>query len=927
MLKDKGSVVVGPARGMERVGALASAIRGVKTMPHGCSRREALRQTTGMDDALGTRHIPLHGFRRTLARSALAAVFASLLPLYSVTAQVAPAADAVRDVDLPAGTLAAALDALGTQSGLHLNYPSALVAGQQGRAVHGRMSWRDALNRLLQDSGLAYRQTSNNSIVITRSQQSAQSSGAAVPAHPATTIPPAPPAVSNLSSVTVTGTRIRGGTTPSPVITIDSAQIHEEGFSDLGEVIRSVPQNFSGGQNPGVAAVSSGPDSNQNLTGGSGIDLRGLGPDATLTLLNGRRMSYGGFSQAVDISAIPVEAVERIEIVPDGASAIYGSDAVGGVANVVLKPDFNGVTLGTRYGGATDGGLITHEYNATAGTTWATGGLIVAGEKTSNDPIYSDQRDYTRSMYRPSTLWQGSDLRSGLFSLHQSLGDAVELHLDALGNNRNSYIDYAYPTVYNPYDVKTKTTLLAPGLDVQLPNDWTLTLSGAVGKEKNSVAQPTVNRADGAITADGLSAYRNKSLTYEIGAEGPLFTLPGGEVRLATGAGYRHNDFLYLLGGTTNADGDESSRFAYAELNLPLVGPEQGIGGIKRLELTGAVRTEDGDYGSVTTPKFGMIYSPSADFSLKASWGKSFKAPTLDQRYFAGYALYYPAATFGKGYPTDATVLALSGGNSGLHPERAQTWSASLAFHPEALPQFETELTWFDIDYTQRVVRPIVNNDVLGNPIYADFVDYNPAEAAQATAIANAGNFSNYVGTPYDASKVVAIIDDRYTNASRQRIKGVDLSGSYRFDFGAERLTVRGSASWLDSTQSLTATQSPYDLAGTLFYPAKLNGRAGAVWQQGGFAASLFGNYKSGVTNTLDGKKGASFTTFDTTLHYDTNARDDAWSNVALELSVQNLLNRAPPLYTPISPNYPPYDSTNYSAVGRFVSLSVSKHW
>jgi outer membrane receptor protein involved in Fe transport len=99
------------------------------------------------------------------------------------------------------------------------------------------------------------------------------------------------------------------------------------------------------------------------------------------------------------------------------------------------------------------------------------------------------------------------------------------------------------------------------------------------------------------------------------------------------------------------------------------------------------------------------------------------------------------------------------------------------------------------------------------------------------------------------------------------------------------------------------------------------------VWGQGGFTASLFGNYKSGVINTLDGKKSSSFTTFDATLRYDTGARDDAWSNLALELSVQNLLNRAPPLYIPVSPHYTPYDSTNYSAVGRFVSLSVSKHW
>src|SRR3546814_19383184 len=77
-------------------------------------------------------------------------------------------------------------------------------------------------------------------------------------------------------------------------------------------------------------------------------------------------MAYSGFVQAVDISAIPIEAVERIEIVADGASAIYGSDAVGGLANVILKRDFDGVTVGARYGPAPAGGLATPEYALTA---------------------------------------------------------------------------------------------------------------------------------------------------------------------------------------------------------------------------------------------------------------------------------------------------------------------------------------------------------------------------------------------------------------------------------------------------------------------------------------------------------------------------------------------------------------------------------
>jgi hypothetical protein len=236
------------------------------------------------------------------------------------------------------------------------------------------------------------------------------------------------------------------------------------------------------------------------------------------------------------------------------------------------------------------------------------------------------------------------------------------------------------------------------------------------------------------------------------------------------------------------------------------------------------------------------------------------------------------------------------------------------------------ELTGFDIDYTERVVQPITGTAVLGNPIYAEFVDYDPTEAAQAAALANASNFYNFAGTPYDASKVVAIVDGRYVNAARQRTKGLDLSGSYRTEVGTGRMTIRGSVSWLDSTQQLTAAQSPHALAGTLFYPPKLSGRLGAVWDRRGLSAAAFVNYKGGVRDLARQETTASFTTVDAALRYTINGQGPL-SGLSFALSAQNLLNRAPPLYVTTSLTNTPYDSTNYSAVGRFLSLSVSKHW
>lgn len=366
-------------------------------------------------------------------------------------------------------------------------------------------------------------------------------------------------------------------------------------------------------------------------------------------------------------------------------------------------------------------------------------------------------------------------------------------------------------------------------------------------------------------------------------------------------------------------------------MNLPLIGQDQSVAGVRRLTLTAAVRTEDYDsFGGVTTPKLGLSYDPNADFTFKVSWGKSFKAPTLHQQNWTQTAYLYPARTLGgAGFSAQDTALYLNGGRSDLDPETARTWSGSLVYRPAAAPGLEIELTGFDIDYTDRVVQAIAGNGFiqsLSDPIYAEFVTYDPTPGQQAATLAGM-NFSNVASVPYDPSRVVAIVDARFINVARQTIRGVDLSGAYRFDLAQGHMTLRGSASWLDSSQQTSSAQSTFDLAGTLFNPAQVNGRLGAVWNEGGFTASAFANYTSGVTNTVRGETTASFTTFDTSLRYVTGERG-ALSGLAFAISMQNVFNRAPPFATPAQIIYSlPYDPTNHSAVGRFLSVSVSKHF
>uniref|UniRef100_UPI00192E03A4 TonB-dependent receptor n=1 Tax=Luteimonas saliphila TaxID=2804919 RepID=UPI00192E03A4 len=711
-----------------------------------------------------------------------------------------------------------------------------------------------------------------------------------------------------------------------PVITIGAEHIREEGFTDLGEVIRSVPQNFGGGQNPGVMGTSGGAG-HQDVSGGSALNLRGLGADASLTLLNGRRLAYDGFAQAVDISAIPVEAVERLDIVPDGASALYGSDAVGGVANVILVRDFDGLAVRARHGAATGGGLATREYTATAGSTWSTGGAIVALKDASADPIRADQRRFTRHLEEPYTIYNTWDTRSGLVSLHQGLGERAEFRLDALRTERETtkYYPQAGGHVRNTPDASV--SLVAPSLEVSLARDWSMTLGAAHGRNEAIDERHVVTGSESRLGS--RTGLYNRHRSYELGVEGPLFSMGGDTARLAAGVGMREDDFINRSELTGEGyGGEERARHVYAELRLPLVSPSAGVSGIRRLELNAAARTEDYEsFGRVTTPKLGLVYSPGRDVTLKASWGRAFKAPTASQRYQDKMAYLWSAAdTGGEGYPADATVLMSWGGNLDLAPERARTWTASIALHPEAVLGLEVELTAFGVDYTDRVVVPVNYQVALSDPAYAEFVQLSPTPAQQADLLAVYDSaFYNLSGTAYDPANVVAIVSSQFLNAASQEIKGVDLSGTYRFDVGPGRLTLRGSASWLDSVQKTSARQPEFDLSGTVFNPAEVNARLGAVWSSGGFTAAGFANYTAGVINRLATRmeKTASFTTWDATLNHEPRT----WPGITLGLSVQNLLDRDPPLYTVRNASFVPYDATNYSPIGRFVSVSIAKRW
>ena len=206
-----------------------------------------------------------------------------------------------------------------------------------------------------------------------------------------------------LQGVTVTGSLIPRAQieTASPTITITSEEMKREGCKNVYDALRAMPLangNVQDSQNT------------QGFTpGASTISLLGLDPSFTLVLMNGRPMAdfpflYNSTSNFVDLTTVPMMIVDHIDILPGNQSAIYGSAAIAGVVNIVLKQKMEGVTLNFRTGGFTDGGGASQRLQIGGGNSWGKLDALWALEFTKQNPIYYRQRGYTDSAADNPTL-------------------------------------------------------------------------------------------------------------------------------------------------------------------------------------------------------------------------------------------------------------------------------------------------------------------------------------------------------------------------------------------------------------------------------------------------------------------------------------------------------------------------------------------
>jgi len=855
-----------------------------------------------------------------------------------------------------------ALNAWAQQAKLQLIWPAGNEAAQQlSPRVVGRFPPREALQMLLKGSALEATMVDAQTVEIRPVAQAdtkritwdkenetrpplqvAQASNAMQKAV-APSSEPVPqdsknPSGKIIDEVVVTGSHIRGlNNSTSPVTVLDRSYIESTGLSTTSALIESLPQNFALTSQSGVLV----PGVSQSSVQGSSINLRGLGEGTTLVLLNGRRMASGFIGSAVDISALPLSLIDRVEVLTDGASAIYGSDAVGGVVNFILRRDLNGSETQLR-GGWADG---VDEYRASQGlgTSWDSGNVLFSFEYYKRSLLRANERDFTPGTPGIGSLLPADKNYSGMLSGRQNLTDDVAIFADALYTRRDSYNEGGRVILNERVSTTNPQVTTALGLDWAFAKEWAAEISASYAR----------NDLDQVQRSTDLGEYRVGAVfdvkTAEVKTDGTLFELAGGAVRAAVGIDWR----LEELSSHTQRTGapivgvkaDQTVRSAFAEVSVPIVGTNNAMSGIRRLELSLAGRYDDySNFGSSLDPHVGLMWEPALGLRLRAAYGTSYKAPKLtdyDTRFNDANAVYFtdPGVPGGVSHQ-----LWISGVGAGEYKaQESESLSFGVEFTPQSTPDLTLGVNYYRIKYRDRISNPPSSPDLLLNPAsYGQLIIRNPT-AAQVNEYIAFGNLG-YGLTTYDPDfnvpdpnftpgSVDVILDSRRRNLSSLDTSGLDASIKYSFRAGGSEFQLGLNGTYIvELEQRATDTSAPVDLVDTFYNPPQVRLRGNAGWHYQPWAATLFVNHTGAYTDnrTLTPVEVSSYTTVDARLAYNIGERVKSgfWSGVTLAFSAQNLLDEDPPQTAIVlAIRDMGFDPTNSNPMGRLVGLQLSKVW
>jgi len=841
---------------------------------------------------------------------------------------------------------------------------------------------------------------------------------------------------STVDRIVVTGTSIRGiDPTGSNVISVDRADMEATGVTSTSDLLAQIPQTTK------FNTLSAGSSSFGAVTDVPNLRGIGLGGTATLVLLNGRRMIGAGILQTIpEPSVIPPLALQRVEIIPDGASAIYGSDAVAGVINLITRDGFEGAETSLRFGAADS--YTEWNFGQVFGVNWSEGSALIAYDFNHHDNLSGADRDFIttdRSLIggtderstscaaaniavggievfpgfffgetifaapglQPNTQnrcdtsdWTdvyGEENRHSLYgSLNQRLSPRLSSSLEGFYSQRDTKVRQPQDALsftmpfYNPYFIDPSATAqtsarvsyrfndafgdslidhaelwsagLTASLDFEISDEWLLKSYANFGRSETQVTDPGINQI-AAYTAvygftpdtalDPFGGATNPALLEAIGdyasvavadqtmsefnvtADGPLFATPGGQARLAIGAQTHHEEIEATisngpLGAPTSVAvgaGDRTINSVFAEFYLPLVGSTNARPGMRSLDVSLAARYDDySDFGGTTNPKVGVVWGPFEGLNVRGTWGTSFHAPsladadaqTVDARIQVVPSLPSFLTPPGLG---DLDTLIIAGGNPGLKPEEAESYSLGLEFEPVALSGFSASITYYDIEFENGLAIPLDGTGRLyAIPALSQFYILNPT-SAQVQAFTDILPLDGVLPSP-----VELIIDARRQNLEARLQSGLDFNVTQTLNaFNGELvLNINGNYILESDIQAAPNEAVVSDLDSLVRFKA----RGMAAWLGGPVRASAIVNYLGGSTNaTVQPNENIdSFTSVDLSVGYELSELGFA-NGVVLSFNVDNVFDQNPPYVNGLN------SYANGSPLGRKASVALRTTW
>jgi iron complex outermembrane receptor protein len=667
----------------------------------------------------------------------------------------------------------------------------------------------------------------------------------------------------SLQEVIVTGTRQTGleaSESPAPIQIVSSVQLSETGKPDLMSALATLVPSF-------VVQAFGFDLQNQTIE----AKLRGLSPNHVLILVNGKRRhttanlavdqsAFEGGAGA-DLSFIPIAAIDHVEVLTQGAAAQYGSDAIAGVINIILKRNSSGGSADALYGGNFDGG-------GTTGTASANAGFQPLDDSGSYFNVTAEIRNHghtNRGYIDPRVIdptkidpadggtypYTNEPLANGYPYVNKIQGDAeshvkvasfnsgfdlpADIQFYAFGTygykEANSYENYRtpdkatytdpvtlensylYPFGYSPQEQLKETDYqLTAGFKGTVAT-WNWDLASEYGEDhdviytidsaNNSLYAATgaspVNFLDGTFITTQWTTTLDLNRDFDVGMAGPL--------NVAFGAEYRKESYQIIPGEASSYTYSGAASFAgYAPNNATDQSRKNYAGyvdlagkPIDSLQVDLAGRYEHySDFGSATVGKLTARYDLTPAFAVRGTVSTGFRAPTLAEEFYTGINVG-PTTAFGQLAP-NGHGSALLGLGGGLSPEKSNNYSLGFVFRP--MPSLSMTLDIYDIEVRNRIVGTgNINGQINGVPVPG-------AENITAALVAS--------GLTLDPAVVATGSTgiNLFANGINTRTKGVDYVLTSPQDY------IWGHVDW-----SIGATWNETTITKVIASPAELGGQ------------------------------------------------------------------------------------------------------